>query len=61
MLLMDILLNPTKKCLIKFLLKFNKTVFNKMRANAIKSITKNFSNKNINKKIFKIIEKNLIV
>ena len=44
-----------------FYLNLNKTVFNKMRANAIKSITKNFSNKNINKKIFKIIEKNLIV
>ena len=42
-----------------FYLNLNKTVFNKMRANAIKSITKNFSNKNINKKIFKIIEKKL--
>ena len=54
---MDILLNPTKKCLIKFYLNLNKTVFNKMRANAIKSITKNFSNKNIKKKFSKLLKK----
>ena len=37
-------------------LKLEKGLFNQMRLNAIKSINKNFTNKEINKKIFNIIK-----
>ena len=33
--------------------------FNKMRINAVKSISNDFSNKKINQKIFKILKKNI--
>ena len=41
-----------------FFLNLDITYFNKMRNNAIKSITKNFSKKKINQSIYKIIKKN---
>ena len=40
-----------------FFLNLDKTYFNKMRNNAIKSITQDFSQKKINQKIYKIIKK----
>ena len=41
-----------------FYLNLEKEIFNKMRYNAINSITKNFSKNQINQRIYKIIKNN---
>ena len=54
---MVILLNHTKRFLVEFYLKLEDNIFYQMRMNAVKSIDKDFTNKEINVKIYKIIRK----